>query len=71
MNSGIVEACTGVILLYPIFETASKIHSARGGVSASHARGGASVVTGALGIGRSGAIFETAMVNRNVCGSDQ
>ena len=63
MNSGIVEAWTGVILLYPISETASKIHSASGGVSASHARDWASVVAGALVIRRSGAILETTMVN--------
>ena len=66
MNSGIVEAWTGVILLYPISETASKIQSASGGVIASHSREGASVVAGALTVGRSGAISENTIVNRNV-----
>ena len=33
-----VEACTGVIRENPILETASRIHSASGGVKASHAR---------------------------------
>lgn len=33
-----VEACTGVIVLKPIVETASIIHSAKEGVRASHAR---------------------------------
>lgn len=37
-NKGIVEACTGVILLKPMLETASIIHSAKEGVSASQAR---------------------------------
>lgn len=38
MKSGIVEACTGVIPKKPILVTASRIHSASGGVNASHAR---------------------------------
>lgn len=38
MNNGIVEACTGVMRLKPILDTASNIHSASGGVRASHAR---------------------------------
>ena len=38
MNNGIVEACTGVILEKPMLETASRIHSDRAGVNASHAR---------------------------------
>jgi diacylglycerol kinase (CTP) len=37
MNKGIVEACTGVIWVKPIVEMASRIHSERGGVKASHA----------------------------------
>ena len=36
-KSGIVEACTGVILSKPILETASNIHSDRGGFRTSHA----------------------------------
>jgi hypothetical protein len=39
MNSGIVEAWTGVILLKSITFIASKIHSAKGGVKASQALG--------------------------------
>lgn len=39
MNRGIVEACTGVIRLNPMLDTASSIHSASGGVKASQARG--------------------------------
>jgi hypothetical protein len=39
MNSGIVDACTGVILKKPMLETASSIHSESEGVNASHARG--------------------------------
>ena len=38
MNSGIVDACTGVILEKPMLETASSIHSESEGVNASHAR---------------------------------
>lgn len=38
MNNGIVEACTGVIRLKPMLDTASNIHSARDGVSVPHAR---------------------------------
>lgn len=44
MNRGIVEACTGVIRLNPMLDTASSIHSASGGVKASHARGDAVVI---------------------------
>lgn len=39
MKRGMVEACTGVILAKPIAAMASSIHSASGGVSASHALG--------------------------------
>lgn len=48
MNSGIVEACTGVMRLKPMLDTASKIHSAREGVKPSHARddGDTVVLTG-------------------------
>ena len=49
MNNGIVEACTGVMRLKPILETASKIHWAKEGVKASHADDGESVVTGGEG----------------------
>lgn len=38
MNSGIVEACTGVMRLKPLEEMASRSHSDSGGVSASQAR---------------------------------
>lgn len=38
MNSGIVEAWTGVMRFKPILVTASIIHPARGGVSVSQAR---------------------------------
>ena len=38
MNSGIVEAWTGVMRFKPILVTASMIHSARGGVSVSQVR---------------------------------
>ena len=39
MKRGIVDAWTGVILPKPIDVIASRIHSARGGVKASHALG--------------------------------
>jgi hypothetical protein len=39
MKRGIVDACTGVILPNPMVAIASKIHSAKGGVRASHALG--------------------------------
>lgn len=39
VNKGMAEAWTGVILEKPIEETASRIHSARGGVRASQALG--------------------------------
>lgn len=38
MNSGIVDAWTGVMRLKPMDATASMIHSASGGVRASHER---------------------------------
>lgn len=38
MNSGIVEAWTGVMRFMPILVNASMIHSARGGLSVSQAR---------------------------------
>jgi len=37
MNSGIVLACTGVMRLKPMLDTASRIHSDKAGVNASHA----------------------------------
>jgi len=46
MNNGIVDAWTGVIRWKPMLEIASRIHSASGGVRASHAR--EEVETGAL-----------------------
>jgi len=38
INSGMVEACTGVIRVYPMSATAPRIHSANEGVNASQAR---------------------------------
>ena len=38
MNSGIVEACTGVILEKPMLDVASRIHCERPGVNPSHDR---------------------------------
>lgn len=46
MNRGIVEACTGVIRLNPMLDTASSIHSASEGVKASHARGDVVAIMG-------------------------
>lgn len=38
INIGIAASCTGVILVKPITDIASRIHSDKGGVSASHCR---------------------------------
>ena len=55
MNRGIVLACTGVIRVKPIVETASRIHSESEGVSASQALevpfGGPDFDSGAMIIG--------------------
>jgi len=42
-KSGTVDACTGVILLNPWLSIACRIHSASGGVKASHAREDAAI----------------------------
>lgn len=51
MNSGIVEAWTGVMRFKPILVNASIIHSARGGLSVSQAREGECVESPPSGLG--------------------
>lgn len=38
MNNGMVDACTGVILVKPMLDTASRTQSVRGGLSVFHDR---------------------------------